>query len=94
MDSLNNRKSKHMTHEPGTSVTVTTCGSADHESQSITLACKLASLQNDYDRLLADKLSLPQGWQAVKMAETVVRINAISPNGDQCHWILDTGSDT
>lgn len=64
------------------------------ESELLMMACKLAVLQDEYDRLKADKDSLPQGWQCTVISENRIRINALSLNGEQCHWILDTGMDT
>lgn len=93
-----------MTHGSETSVTETMCGSADQknqawiehtviagspEAEALMLAAKLAVLQEEYDRLLSDKHSLPQGWQAVQVSENIIRINALTPNGDMCHWLLD-----
>lgn len=64
------------------------------EAELLMMASKLAVLQEDYDRLLSDKQSLPQGWQCTVISENRIRINALSQNGDQCHWVLDTGMDT
>lgn len=66
----------------------------DPEAECIVLLARLALLQAENIRLKADIDSLPEGWHAVKINENTIRINALSSNGDMCHWILSTEHDT
>jgi hypothetical protein len=64
------------------------------EAELIQLAAQLYMVQCELDRIKADKDSLPPGWHAVSIDDHTVRINALDDNGNQCHWILCTESDT
>jgi len=64
------------------------------EAEAIKLAAKVYMLENELERLKADKDSLPQGWHAVRIDTNTIRINALDDEGNHCHWILCTRSDT
>jgi hypothetical protein len=66
----------------------------DPEAECIMLMARLALLQAENIRLSMDKDSLPPGWHAVRIDDNTVRINAIDDNGNYCHWILCTESNT
>ena len=64
------------------------------EAESIQLAAQLHLANCEIARLKLDKDSLPPGWHAVRIDDHTVRINALDDNGNHCHWILCTESDT
>lgn len=64
------------------------------DQKAIELEAKLAIAQGELQRLATDQESLPPGWQAVRISETRIRINALDANGNQCHWILDICANT
>ena len=64
------------------------------EQKVIELEAKLAIAQGEMQRLTLDQETLPPGWQAVRISENRIRINALDANGSQCYWILDIGENT
>jgi|VirMetMinimDraft_7_1064189.scaffolds.fasta_scaffold25397_4 hypothetical protein len=65
----------------------------DPESEVIRLSARLCMMQQEIDRLVSDRDSLPMGWAAVKINDNTIRINALDSDGNFCHWILSTDKD-
>jgi len=66
----------------------------DPESEVIRLTARNYMMQQEINRLIQDRDSLPMGWHAVKINDNTIRINAIDSDGNYCHWILSTEIDT
>lgn len=58
------------------------------------LEIRIRLAQSELERVLADKATLPENWTVTQITDTKIRVNALSPDGEMCHWILDVGADT
>lgn len=58
------------------------------------LEIRMRLAQSELERVLADKATLPENWTVTQITNTKIRVNALSPDGEMCHWILDVGADT